>query len=523
MKDDNYDIRENPPEPDKDKMREHHNFQVLLARMGEIEGRQKAKVVSVRRYWMTMAASLLFMLAAASYLLLVKPWRSADEGQLAIALPYQSLLVDNEKGDTLEYPGGARIIIPAKAFEYVNGTPVEGEVNVKLTQIKNNPEVFVKGIRMKHEKEWLESSAMVQIEGTHNGKEILISKGKSLQVELIGTTNGADDLQWDVFLHDTLKSKWAYQCKSDAKLFEQGKFGDSYEARKQLEALRNELWTAAERHHFASKEAQSLPNKPLKPELLDKNKQHFELDLVKGEFPELDAMGNLFWELADENTEGNPFEQEWGSMKLEKSQNSAFYTIVLSKQKKGQASIEYRIKAKPVIKQAEYHQAMAQYNRQKHEYEQKIAALPKLPKRDTTSTDNLAQLRERISKIEASLNNGVSTCIHRFNVSAFGIYTCAKTLSTNGFEESNSTFTDENGKKVSYQRMYAVCEGYRTVFSFDKSERISLPKAQTKFWYVPEKDNQVAASLPVKPGDSPVSLSRHLVGSIGDLEKVLVI
>ena len=93
--------------------------------------------------------------------------------------------INNQKGDKIEHPSGTIIEIPKNAFE-INGKPVEGEVEIKYKEYKDQVDILLSGIPMHYDSAKtdyvLESAGMVQINGYQDDIPVDIANGKSIEI-----------------------------------------------------------------------------------------------------------------------------------------------------------------------------------------------------------------------------------------------------------------------------------------------------------------------------------------------------
>ena len=163
---------------------------------------------NVRKFpeWVVKYGTGAFIAVAASLLLvlMLKQMVASVEGiaptnqineLLALQAPisdfqksFSNLTVQNaERGETLEYHSGSRIIVPASAFIDEKGLPVRGKVDIQYREFNDHVDMFLAGVPKELDKHQnLQSVAMMEIKGSQNGKPVFLSTDKTLDVELRG-------------------------------------------------------------------------------------------------------------------------------------------------------------------------------------------------------------------------------------------------------------------------------------------------------------------------------------------------
>ena len=99
---------------------------------------------------------------------------------------YTTYKVIAEKGATLDYKTGSKIIIPKNAFTDSNGNLLKGEVELRYREFHDAVDFFVSGIPMTYDsagvKYQFESAGMVEVLAYQNGKQVNMAPKKSALV-----------------------------------------------------------------------------------------------------------------------------------------------------------------------------------------------------------------------------------------------------------------------------------------------------------------------------------------------------
>lgn len=97
-------------------------------------------------------------------------------------------LVDHIKGDTINTPSGASIILPPKCFVHFDGSTVDGEVQISFRQFHSESDLILSGIPMayaeKGQQGALVTAGMIEFRATSQGKELRFDEGKSAEIEI---------------------------------------------------------------------------------------------------------------------------------------------------------------------------------------------------------------------------------------------------------------------------------------------------------------------------------------------------
>jgi hypothetical protein len=107
-----------------------------------------------------------------------------------------SITLQAEKGDTLLFANGTRIIIPADAFTTHSGKAVKGEVTVRYREFHNAASLILAGIPMSYDtagtQQYLRTAGMFEFRAAQKDSDLLIADGKKVNVRLASYTFGND-------------------------------------------------------------------------------------------------------------------------------------------------------------------------------------------------------------------------------------------------------------------------------------------------------------------------------------------
>ena len=111
-----------------------------------------------------------------------------------INIPFTTFKVTAEKGGTLDFKTGSKLIIPKNAFADAQGKPLTGEVELRYREFHDAADFFVSGIPMTYDsagtKYQFESAGMMEMQGYKDGEKVAIAKGKSIAIEMASPQKG---------------------------------------------------------------------------------------------------------------------------------------------------------------------------------------------------------------------------------------------------------------------------------------------------------------------------------------------
>ena len=272
-----------------------------------------------------------------------------------------SYKVDNQKGDKIKHASGTIIEIPKNAFE-INGKPVEGEVEIKYKEYKDQVDILLSGIPMHYDSAntdyVLESAGMVQINGFQDDIPVDIANGKTIKISFPTEDNSK---RFNLYELDTANNRWDYMGKPS--LTNETETVNEKEAEiiqpKIEESIINEILTIDLNNdtlnittnknilnnystnidqiqtdlNEVKKEIKELENNvPIQPKKSINKDRQFNLEVDPEEFPELSEYEKVIFEVI-ENTEFNNslYSIEWDDVILEEYKKGEMYRMKLSK------------------------------------------------------------------------------------------------------------------------------------------------------------------------------------------------
>lgn len=188
-----------------------------------------------------------------------------------IDVDFESFSVLNEKGGKIELSDGGYIDVPAGAFSNDSGQVLSGGVEIKFRDFKNPAEIIASGIPMTYDSAGtsndFQSAGMYEIKAYQNGKEVLMTGGKQIEV---GLTSARGDANYNFYdLKEDGNWNYNFTCKPQ----------DNPAYANKIEEVKKGL----------------KAKEPIKPIETNDSTPVFDLRYNKGAFSELAAFGNVLW------------------------------------------------------------------------------------------------------------------------------------------------------------------------------------------------------------------------------------
>ncbi len=380
-------------------------------------------------------------------LLVSQPFKNVRQAPEVLTLTN----VEKAKSFTLET--GTVINIPANAFEYPDGQPVEGTVDLQFTEMHTAAEIIVSGIPMTYidengEAQQMQSAGMFEIRGTQNEQPVRIAKDKTIEIGLVSDVEG----DYDFWSLDEEAGNWINEGMIAAT---PGPVQTNTSP-----AVQNKIRNLQ----------QKTKNKPVKPVFSEANKLVFnDLDLKK--CPELRDQKPVVLIYAGTDVSKSPQENKWirqpgiWHKKAIKpiTDEPGKYELTLLGDKM------YQIKVEAAPSALEIDKSNAAYQQELAEYQAAVKML--------SDTKTLVEKRKTFMRMAA--------------VSGFGRYNCDILWKIQNAVSLDADFEIENTTDLikSKTLIYMITDNGRTV--------VKLPKAiWGKFRYNPAAENKILAVMP---------------------------
>ncbi len=227
--------------------------------------------------------------------------------------------INPKKDTTLIHHTGTSIQIKTGDIVDINGKIPTEDITLKYREFHNPLDGYLAGIPMNYDSagtEYVfESGGMFEIDAvTQTGEKLFIQKDSLLEIELASE----NAVNTNLYILDTVKQQWIYRGKD------------------KLEAALPMLDSNGKQIS-------------IKPELEDTSKFRFTIDLVKGEFPELEDLEGITFQILDSQKFSNAlYSQVWDDIYLDYD-NQREYVLGLFNE-----NGQHHFKCKPVFGAKDY-------------------------------------------------------------------------------------------------------------------------------------------------------------------------
>ncbi|MCE9540922.1 MAG: hypothetical protein K8R85_17145 [Bacteroidetes bacterium] len=422
-----------------------------------------------------------------------------------VNIPYKIYKVIAEKGASLDFKTGSKMVIPQNAFVDENGKLLKGEVELRYREFHDAVDFFVAGIPMTYDsagqRYHFESAGMMEMLAYQNGKPVNVAPEKSINVELASNYKGTE---YNLYKLDTVKNNWSCLGKDKvvAKI-------ERPEATPSVSKQLNEVQETAEYKTIETKKVlvqkekevkiASLPKlnpEPKKPEEAKKDKYTFNIDVNPKEYPELAVYKGVLFEVGTENKNftSSMYDETWDEAIIKDgTKKGENYLLTLKKDSKKHDIVVY-----PVFEGKNYEKAVndfqtkfTKYNvtlekrkadeiKIEEEYQAKLLALQKQQeefelkwKQEEANQFKLMSTDEKVKRM--------------FAVNSFGVYNCDKPSLYPKGVSCLANLTNEKDVKLMCYDVFLVDRAKNGIFSYTKNPITQFsfdPKSTNLLWTV---------------------------------------
>ncbi len=368
------------------------------------------------------------------------------EDKFEINSPFQNIdvlfskySIVNEKGGYVKLPNGGFINIPKNAFANSSGEIVKGGVVIEFRDFHNPAEIISSGIPMSYDSAGVsgdfQSAGMYEIRAFHNGGEVDVAKGKSIEIGL-GSSKPEDDYKFYDLKED---GRWNYNfnCKTE-----------------QNEVYQDELKKV--KKQLGIKE-------PVAPLKADDSKLVFDFSFDETKSPELSAFKNILW---------SPFES---NKNIDGIMNSDVRNVRVTKNDEydGVYNLLFTIRGKeklllaqPVFVGSDYDKASAQFDKKMKSYKNEIKI----------KQDQIDRLISEQKFLRTSFIRGM------------GVYNYDRLIHNSDAIFVDAQFKVKNLEDFQVDKVYLVSDNQDVIYYY--------PNRFSKFGYVESKKNIALVVLP---------------------------
>ena len=401
-----------------------------------------------------------------------------------------SYMVNNSKGKTITHPSGTTIEIPKNAF-IKDGKLVEGEVEIRYKEFKDQIDILLSGIPMHYDSAntdyVLESAGMVQIYGFQNNLPVDIKNGKSIKINFPTQDPSS---RFNLYELDTIENKWDFKGKPTVNRSKEKinkskptiSIVDAYKiesiftsSTKVIEEQKNQISSALTVVIEDIKELRA--NKPIIPnESVNKDRQ-FNLEVDKKEFPELSEFTEVIFEVLeeDENFNSSIYEIEWQNVILKEKVPGQVYLLNLF----GDNSKESLL-VKPILKGGDlakakqlftdYSQRLDTKIAKEKELEQKLADAKKRFQEELKRQKEARVIREKMAKQKKKQAKFKEIIVMSFEVAQFGTWNCDSPIKQPKGKTVNATFASLAGAPIVLGAVYLIEKNRNSIFTYDVAQ-----------------------------------------------------
>lgn len=422
-----------------------------------------------------------------------------------VNVPYKIYKVIAEKGATLDFKTGSKMMIPKNAFVDENGKLLKGEVELRYREFHDAVDFFVSGIPMTYDsagqRYHFESAGMLEMLAYQNDKPVNVAPEKSINIELASNQNGTE---YNLYKLDTVRNNWSCLGKDKIKKVEKlsaknENFNDSPDAVQQTA----EYKTIETKKVVVQKEKEvkiaSLPKvsaEPKKPEEAKKDKHTFNIDVNPKEYPELAIYKGVLFEVGSENKNftSSMYDVTWEEAIIKDgTKKGENYLLTLKDETK-----KYDIIVYPVFEGKNYEKAMSDFQGKftkynvalekrkadevkiEEEYQSKIIALKK-------EQEELELKWKQIEENQFKLMNIDEKVKRMFALNSFGVYNCDKpSLYPKGVSCLANLINEKDSKLMCYD-VFLVDRAKNGLFSYTKNPIVQFsfdPQSTNLLWTV---------------------------------------
>lgn len=542
----NYNIKIDPPEISSEQIQKHQDFDALFAQFQEVETAPKEPAVDPKpaapkaitkitplliKYGtgavIAVAASILVVFMIRQSMMSVDGNLPTEQINELLALntplskdlskPFDALVVESaEKGETLSYHSGSKIVVPASAFVDEKGMPVEGKVEIQYREFNDHVDMFLAGVPKEMDKHQnLQSAGMMEIKGFQNGKPVYLSMDKTLEVELKGTVmDGISTGDLNVYVYSKQQDAWDYVVEDKVEVLAQQQLPEptvpsTTEDRAKVEQeVRRTL-------------ARSKPTQPIKPGVPN-GMQEFDFDINVDQFPELAAYHQKVDLMVKESAISMAtFDTIWNSMKMVGLGNNKYRMELTYEGNEG--DIVRKFDVYPVViatQEAEriYQERLEVYQLKLEQWEQ----------------DVLAEVEERLNTVSDSLDwaaqtskKGWKEIINRFKIHRFGLWNCGKIIDLQDSPIIAANFVDANGQNIVVDQLFITNKNKQLYYFAPNNEqnpRLNVKyeaAVENKIWALTKEDELLVATIEAStPLKDQMTFEMEVVGIVDSEEAV---
>ncbi|MBI1837024.1 MAG: hypothetical protein HYR91_07135 [Flavobacteriia bacterium] len=377
---------------------------------------------------------------------------------------FEVFQVDPLNDEKLQLKSGTTIEIPKGSLE---AKKTEENVTVKVREFKTKAESFVAGIPMDYGSDKaFESAGMIEIRGFQDGKTVVISPEKPIEISLSLSQNSngfgfwklnEDSKEW--IKYPTIVSDFENKGIDNTTKISNFKKNKVDEEIIQINTKIDQL------------------EEPQKSDYMLANKggQVFDIDFKPSDYPELEKLKGVEFEVDSKvKYDKNFTKKTWNTVDLTKSGNQYLVKFTNAKE-------EIQLPVRPVLTGArkekaeiEFQKVFDTYNETKNELISEKEKLEKSKKEQQAKFDQIVHDAKQMMKADSKKEELNAIKKIDFRLLAWGVYNCDKPISYPKPLAKELAFLYENNADINLSAIY-VFDGDKNVrYSFGEATRHSL-------------------------------------------------
>ncbi len=444
--------------------------------------------------------------------------------------------VNAEKGGSLDFKTGSKLVVPKNSFVDESGKQIKGEVELRYREFHDAVDFFVSGIPMTYDSAGIryqfESAGMIEIQGFKDGMPVKMAEGKSIQVEMASNYSGTE---YNLYALDTVKNNWS--CLGKDKVVSkavQSNAGTKTSPmpepvpESQLIANLNSQTEVKKAEAQTTKEKQiaALPivaPEPKKPAKAKKENFTFNIEVDPKEYPELAIYKGVLFEVGKENKkfDNSFYKGTWDEATIKdgtKKGENYNLTLVRGKEK-------YDVIVYPVFDGKNYEVAMQDYQDKFNKYgtalekrkadEKRIEeAFQARMEKIKLEQEEMARAQKKMLEMQTASIDTQTKVFRVFTVSGFGVYNCDNPSAYPKGASCNALFANDMGNKLYTYQFYLADKKKNGLFTYTRNPTLRFsfdPQSKNMLWAV--EDGVLYILRPeqfkdIKSGDQTIKMEK---------------
>lgn len=355
------------------------------------------------------------------------------------------------KGGIIVHPTGTKIWVPGSCLIDQHGKKVSGAVEIRYREFHDPIDIALSGIPMHYDSAgtnyYFQTAGMTELRAFQGDQELVLEAGKKIQIDLKSQVDGTFNLY-----HLNEQTGWQPRgSNSPAKSTVDGR---QTTAVIETNPSNNPTFTRLPqeiKQQKVERELQTLlAEKPKAPEKATISRPRFNLDVDLKDFPELEALGTMEFEVAPEDKifTLELYKVEWNDVQLRRHSERR-YKMILTKNATDRSPLQVvSLIVIPVIAEKDYEAAKAKYEQMIRDYDQKVVQKEKEIERLKKEAQKQAEAEwKRAQEMRREGDKVQQVYIRSFTMDGFGIWNCDNPkIKPDRVEQCH--FVDGNGKPL---------------------------------------------------------------------------